>query len=126
MLICISKGEGTLYFISYLRNEYHFNSELFSVTYIKEDRVSVGITIIPINAIESLRELDIANLLSYLGVHQETHGLPRSFAVVNVVITIQVQHERSIGKHRRDTNLKILKSINRRYEKNMKFIKVTF
>lgn len=96
------------------------------MTYIKEDCVSVGVTIIPINAIESLRELDIANLLSYLGVHQETHGLPCSFAVVNVVITIQVQHERSIGKHCRDTNLKILKSINRRYDKNMKFIKVTF
>ena len=79
------------------------------MTYIKEDCVSVGVSIILINAIESLRELDIANLLSYLGVHQETHGLPCSFAVVDVVITVQVQHERSIGKHSRNANLKISK-----------------
>lgn len=73
--------------------------------YIEEDCISVGITIVPVNAIKSLRELDIANLPSNLGVHQETHGLSRSLAVVHIMVTIQVEHERSIGKHSRDTNL---------------------
>lgn len=114
MFICISQESyGTF---SQLPYKDLCNGEILAVTYIKEDCVSVGISIMPINAIESLGELDITHLLSNLGIHQETHGLPRSFAVVDIVITVQVQHERSIGKHSRDTNLKIHKALKVAYK----------
>lgn len=93
MLICTGKEViKEHYLISYLNNagKGNFNAEILAVTYIKEDCVSVGVSIICINAVESLRELDIADLLPSLGVHQETHGLSRSFAVVDIVITVQV------------------------------------
>lgn len=76
-------------------------------TYIKEDCVSIGISIIPINAIEPLRELNIADLFPSLWVHQETHCLSHGLAVIYVMVTIQVQHEWSIGEHSRDTNLQV-------------------
>lgn len=76
-----------------------------SGTYIKEDSVSVGISVMPINTIESLRKLDIANFLANLWIHQEAHCLSDSLAVVYVMVTIQVQHEWSICKNGRDTNL---------------------
>lgn len=75
------------------------------MTYIKEDNVAIGISIMAINAIESLRKLDIAEFLSKLGVHQKTHGFPYGFAIVDVVVTIQIQHKRCIGKHCRNSNL---------------------
>lgn len=58
-----------------------------------------------INPVEPLRELDIAQLFPQLRVHQKTHGLPDGLAVVDVVITIQIQYEWRIGEHSRDPNL---------------------
>jgi hypothetical protein len=78
--------------------------------YIKENSVSVGVSIMCINAIKSLRKLHVANFLSNLGVHQETHSLSNGLAIIYIMVTIQVQHERSIGKHCRDPNLKIARS----------------
>lgn len=43
------------------------------MTYIKEDDVSVGVSIIVIDTIESLRELNIAKLFPELRIHQEAH-----------------------------------------------------
>uniref|UniRef100_A0A2P2P0H8 Uncharacterized protein n=1 Tax=Rhizophora mucronata TaxID=61149 RepID=A0A2P2P0H8_RHIMU len=57
-----------------------------------------------VNTIKPLRKLDIAYLLSKLRVHQKAHGFPYSFAVVDVVVTIQIQHKWGIGEHCRDSN----------------------
>lgn len=69
-----------------------------SATYIKEHNISISISIMTINTIKSLRKLDIAELLPELGIHQKAHGFPYSLAVVDVMITIQVQHKRGIGE----------------------------
>lgn len=61
--------------------------------YIKEDCVSVRISIVPIDAVESLRKLDETHSFANLRVHQETHGLSDGLAVVDVVVTIQVEHK---------------------------------
>ena len=75
--------------------------------YIEEHNIAISISIVSINAIESLRKLDIAEFLSELGIHQKAHGFPYSLAIVDVVVTIQIQHERCIGKHCRNSNLLI-------------------
>lgn len=75
------------------------------LTYIEEDGVSIGISVVPVNAIKSLRELHITDLLPNLWIHQEAHGFSHSLAVVNVVITIQVEHEGRIGQNTRNANL---------------------
>lgn len=41
----------------------------YSVTYIEEDNVSISISIVTINTIEPLWKLNIAKLLSKLGIH---------------------------------------------------------
>lgn len=64
--------------------------------YIKEDYVTVSISIMSINAIKSLWKLHIAYSLPDQRVHHETHCFSQSFAVVDVVITIQVQKIRRI------------------------------
>lgn len=89
----------------------HVDAGFLAVTYIKENCIPVGVTIICINAIKSLRKLDIADFLPSLGVHQEAHGLSGSLAVVDIMITIQVQHERSICEHSRDPHLEITQII---------------
>lgn len=43
------------------------------MTYIEEDDVSVGVSIIAIDSIESLRELNITKLFPELWIHQEAH-----------------------------------------------------
>ncbi|RZR75793.1 hypothetical protein BHM03_00000279 [Ensete ventricosum] len=68
-----------------------------SVNYIKEDHIAIGISIVAIDSVEPLRELDVAELLPQLRVHKETHGFPDGLAVVDVVITVQIQQERCIG-----------------------------
>jgi len=69
-------------------------------TYIKKHNIAISISVVKINTIEPLWELYIAELLSKLGIHQKAHGFSHSLAVVDVVITIQVQHEGCIGKNR--------------------------
>lgn len=61
--------------------------------YVKEDDIAVGISIMSINAIKPLWELDITKLLSQLGVHEKAHGFSDGLAIVNVVIAVQIQHE---------------------------------
>ena len=76
-----------------------------SEAHIEEDNIPVGISIVQINTIETLWELDIAALLSISRVHQETHGFFNSLAVVEVMITVNVQKICSIGKNSRNTDL---------------------
>lgn len=75
------------------------------LAYIKEHGVSVGISVVSINAVESLGKLDVAELLSELRVHEKTHGFSHGLAVVDVVVAIEIQHERRVRKHSRDPNL---------------------
>lgn len=63
------------------------------VAYIKEDDVPIGIAIIGINPVKPLGELYIAEFLAQLRIHEKTHGLPYGLAVVDVVITVKIQHE---------------------------------
>jgi hypothetical protein len=58
-----------------------------------------------INAVEPLRELHIADLAADLRVHEEAHRLPDSLTVVDVVITIQIEHERRVGQYGGDADL---------------------
>lgn len=64
------------------------HKDVIIYTYVEEDSVVVGISIVPINAIKPLRKLDVADPPAHKGVHQEAHGLPKRLAVVDVVITI--------------------------------------
>ena len=66
-------------------------------SYIEKDDIPISISIMTVNAIESLWELHITNFLSYQGIHHKTHCFLYSLAVVDVVITIQVQHIWSIS-----------------------------
>lgn len=68
-------------------------------TYVEEDGVPIGISIVLIDSVESLGELNIADFPPNLRIHQEAHRLPYSLAVVDVVIAIQVEHEWSICQH---------------------------
>lgn len=63
------------------------------VAYIKEDDVPIGIAIIGINPVKPLGELYIAEFLAQLRIHEKTHGFPNGLAVVDVVITVKIQHE---------------------------------
>lgn len=77
----------------------------YCVTYIKEDDISVSISIMRINTIESLWKLDVAELLSYVGIHEKTHCFPCSLAVIEIVITIQIEYVRCISQHSRHPDL---------------------
>jgi len=63
------------------------------ITYIKEDNITVRISVMPVNTIESLRELHIAYFLSWNGVHHEAHGFSESLTSVDIVITVHIQQE---------------------------------
>lgn len=67
-------------------------------TYIKEDNIAISISIVQVNAIKPLRKLYIAGFPSKSRIHHKTHGFFKSFAVVEVVITIDVQEICSIGQ----------------------------
>jgi hypothetical protein len=69
------------------------------LTYIKENNIAIGISIVQVNAIKTLWELYIACLLSIGRVHHETHGFFKSFAVIEVVITIDIQKIGTIGQY---------------------------
>ena len=73
--------------------------------HIKENSVSIGISIISVNTIKPLWELNIADSLSKQWIHHETHRLPKSLTVIDVVITIQVQQIRCICEHSRNSDL---------------------
>ncbi len=76
-----------------------------SSSYIKEDSVMIGISIIPINTIKSLGELHIAYTLANQWIHHETHCLTDSLAVVDVMVAIQIEQEWCICQHSRHTYL---------------------
>lgn len=90
-----------------LRGHSEFLKSEFFQAYIKEDSISVRITITFIDAIKSLWELNITNSFPCLWIHQETHSLSHSFAIVYIMVTVQVQDERGICKNPRDANLEI-------------------
>lgn len=73
--------------------------------YIKEYGVAVGVSVMLVNTIKPLRELDIAHPFSKQRIHHETHRLPKSLTIIDIVITIQVQQISSICQHSRDSNL---------------------
>lgn len=73
--------------------------------HIKENSVSVCISIIFVNTIKSLWKLNIADSLSNQWIHHETHRLSESLTVIDVVITIQVQKVWRICENSRDSDL---------------------
>jgi hypothetical protein len=77
-------------------------------TYIKKYNISVWVSIMTINPIESLRKLYIANFFSNLRVHHETHGFSKCLAIVDVVITINIQNIRCVWDDCRRPYLQIL------------------
>jgi hypothetical protein len=60
-------------------------------SYIKKDDVPVSVSIMTVNTVKPLRELDIAHFLPHQRIHHETHSLFYGLAIVDVVITVQVQ-----------------------------------
>lgn len=66
------------------------------LTYIKEYNIAIWVSIMTINAIESLRKLHITDLLSWSGIHHKAHGFTKSLTVVYIVITINIQYVWSI------------------------------
>jgi len=60
-------------------------------SYIKKDDVPVSVSIMTVNTIKPLRELDIAHFLPHQRIHHETHSLSKSFAAIEVVITIHIK-----------------------------------
>lgn len=73
--------------------------------YIEEDCVTVGISITLVNAIESLGELHVANVSTYLRIHVEAHCLAEGFAVVHVVIAVEIEDVWCIGQNCRNSYL---------------------
>ena len=74
-------------------------------TYIEEDNIAIGISIVQVNAIKSLRKLNIACLLSISRIHHETHSLLKSFAIIEIMITIDIQKICTVGQDSRNSNL---------------------
>jgi hypothetical protein len=72
-----------------MKSERLWNREAES--YIKKDDVPVSVSIMTVNTIKPLRELDIAHFLPHQRIHHETHSLFYGLAIVDVVITVQVQ-----------------------------------
>ena len=75
------------------------------LAHVEEDDVPVGVSIVEIDSVESLRELHVAYSLPNERIHHEAHGFSERLAVVDVVVAIEVQHVRSIGQHRRHSHL---------------------
>ena len=73
--------------------------------YVEEDGVPVSVSVVRVDAVEPLRELHVADLPADLRVHEEAHGLPDGLAVVDVVVTVQVEHEGRVGQHGGDSDL---------------------
>ena len=74
---------------------------MLAQTYIKENYIAVGISITAVNSIKSLRKLHIAYISTNLWVHEETHSLTNSLAIVHIVITVKVKDVWSICKDSR-------------------------
>lgn len=74
-------------------------------TYIEENNIAIGVSIVQINAIKSLRKLHVACLLSISGIHHETHCFFKSFTIIEIVITIDIQNICTIGQDSRNSNL---------------------
>lgn len=68
-------------------------------SYVKEDRVVISISVIPVDTIKSLWELYIADPLAHSWIHQEAHSFSESFTVVDVMIAVQVEEEGSVREN---------------------------
>ena len=80
-----------------------------SETYIKKDNISISISIVQVDAVKPLWELNIAGFPSKSRIHHETHGFFKTFAIVEIVITIHVQKICTICQDSRNSNLKNMK-----------------
>jgi len=60
-------------------------------TYIKENSIAIGISIVLINTIKPLWKLDIANIFPKVRIHHKAHSFPQRFTIVDVMITIKIQ-----------------------------------
>lgn len=67
-------------------------------TYIEKHSVVISVSIVPINTIKSLGELDVTTSLADRRIHHKAHSLSKSLTVVDVMITIQVEHVWGIGQ----------------------------
>ena len=65
-------------------------------TYIVKHNAAITVSAVSTDPIESLRELNVTDFLSGLRIHHETHCFSKSFAIVDVVITVDVQKIRSV------------------------------
>lgn len=75
--------------------------------YIKEDNVAISISIVQINPIKTLWELNITSFPPHGRIHHEAHSFTKSFAVIKVVITINIQKIGTIGQDSWYSDLKI-------------------
>jgi len=90
MLICMRQVlENLCDTDNKMKSSRRWNREAES--YIKKDDVPVSVSIMTVNTIKPLRELDIAHFLPHQRIHHETHSLFYGLAIVDVVITVQVQ-----------------------------------
>ncbi|CAA6665647.1 unnamed protein product [Spirodela intermedia] len=76
-----------------------------SAAYIKEHHVAVRISVATVNAIESLGELDVADVSAHSWIHHEAHSLSDGLTVVDIVIAVEVENVRSVRKDGRDSDL---------------------
>lgn len=86
----------------------HINRPLYPIQTlqidIKKDCIVISISIISVNAIKPLRELNITDFLPKSRIHHKTHGLTKGPAVVYIMVTIKIEHIRAIGKNCGNTN----------------------
>nr|GMD94060.1 hypothetical protein BHM03_00000279 [Ipomoea batatas] len=76
------------------------NDTVYGYSYVEKQNISVSISV---NPIKPVRELNKAHSLSQQWIHHETHRLPQRLAVVDVVIAVQIQHERRVRLFSLDT-----------------------
>lgn len=85
------------------------NDNKWTFTYIKENNIAIGISIMQVNAIKTLRELYITCFLAKSRIHHETHCFFQSFAVIEIVITIDIQKIGTICQDGWNSNLQYCK-----------------
>jgi hypothetical protein len=75
--------------------------------YVEEDGVVIGVTVVAVDAVEALGELDVADFGADVGVHHEAHGFADGFAVVDVVVAVEVEHVGGVGEHGADAHQRV-------------------
>lgn len=75
----------------------------FAKITIKEDSVMVGISIRRINSFKSLWKLYVAYPVTTT-VHHKAHSFLYSLRVIDIMVTIQIEYEWSVGQYCRSSN----------------------